>query len=87
MTIISDDLGDGGSSNSAIELFSIQPHLSGEVDPSAEDKAGTRNIKQVCELVGINLVDHIIIWHGRYTSFADLHELWGRNALFFLVFL
>ena len=59
----------------ASSIIIAHNHPSGEVEPSAEDRALTKNLKQTCELVGINLVDHIIVGHEKYTSFADRHEL------------
>ena len=59
----------------ALGIIVAHNHPSGEVEPSAEDRALTKNLKQACELVGINLVDHIIVGHEKYTSFADRHEL------------
>ena len=46
-------------------------HPSGEVKPSADDKAITRKIKQACQLVDIQLLDHLIIAGGKFFSFAD----------------
>ena len=59
----------------AVGIIVAHNHPSGEVEPSAEDRALTTKLKQACELVGINLVDHIIVGHEKYTSFADRHEL------------
>ena len=46
-------------------------HPSGEVKPSADDQAITRKIKQACQLVDIQLLDHLIIAGGEFFSFAD----------------
>ncbi|MCL5277208.1 MAG: hypothetical protein M1517_05470 [Deltaproteobacteria bacterium] len=50
-------------------------HPSGEVEPSNKDRLLTTKLKEACELVGINLVDHIIVGHEKYTSFADRREM------------
>jgi DNA repair protein RadC len=46
-------------------------HPSGEVRPSGDDQQITRKIKQVCEAVGIQMLDHLIIAAGEFFSFAD----------------
>jgi len=48
---------------------------SGEPEPSEQDNLLTEKLKNACNLIGINLVDHIIVGNRRYTSFADRHEL------------
>lgn len=48
-------------------------HPSGDSTPSAEDRTLTARLKQAGELLGINLLDHIVLADGsaRYYSFAD----------------
>ena len=46
-------------------------HPSGEVKPSDDDQAITRKIKQACQLVDIQLLDHLIIAGTEFFSFAD----------------
>lgn len=46
-------------------------HPSGSVQPSQNDVAITKRIKQVCELHDIALLDHMIIAESQYYSFAD----------------
>ena len=43
-------------------------HPSGDPTPSREDIAVTRRLLDSSELVGIKLVDHVIVGHGRFTS-------------------
>ena len=59
----------------AVGIIVAHNHPSGEVDPSNEDRLLTSKLKEACELVGITLTDHIIVGNGKYTSFADRHEL------------
>lgn len=49
-------------------------HPSGEVVPSAEDRSVTQKLKQAGDIVGIELLDHVIIGDGtgRHSSFRDL---------------
>jgi DNA repair protein RadC len=46
-------------------------HPSGDPTPSAEDVAITQRIKQVADLFGIKLLDHVILGHERFVSMAD----------------
>lgn len=47
-------------SNSA-SIILVHNHPSGETSPSQDDIAITNRLKKACELMGINLIDHIII--------------------------
>jgi DNA repair protein RadC len=47
-------------------------HPSGDPTPSEDDIYTTKQMSQCGELIGIKLVDHIIIGHGRYTSMRDV---------------
>jgi DNA repair protein RadC len=47
-------------------------HLSGDCQPSREDRTITQRLKEAGALLGINLLDHVIVGgEGRYFSFAD----------------
>lgn len=46
-------------------------HPSGDPTPSAEDRVLTHRLKSAGELLGINLLDHVILGEGRHYSFAD----------------
>ena len=47
-------------------------HPSGELTPSSDDISVTERIKKAGELLGIDLLDHIIVGDGqRYTSFRE----------------
>lgn len=46
-------------------------HPSGDVQPSREDRALTTRLYQAGKLLGIQVLDHIIIGHNNYFSFAD----------------
>jgi DNA repair protein RadC len=59
----------------AVGIIVAHNHPSGEAEPSEQDRKLTAGLKQACELVGINLVDHIIVGNGKYTSFANRREL------------
>ena len=46
-------------------------HPSGDPTPSAEDRELTKRLRQVGELLGIKLLDHVIVAEARTYSFAD----------------
>jgi DNA repair protein RadC len=46
-------------------------HPSGDPTPSAEDIAITQRLKEVGDLFGMRLLDHVILGYGRYSSMAD----------------
>ena len=62
-------------------LIFIHNHPCGDPTPSQEDLDITRRLFAIGKLIGIACVDHIIIGHGDYFSFADegLIEPRGRN--------
>lgn len=55
----------------AVSIAVAHNHPSGQNKPSEEDKNITRKVKDGCNAVGINMLDHIIIARGQYYSFAD----------------
>lgn len=56
---------------SAAAVLFIHNHPSGDPAPSREDIELTGRLRQAGELMGIRVLDHIIIGHGSYVSFAD----------------
>jgi len=46
-------------------------HPSGQLRPSASDKQLTQQIKEAGQVMNIKLLDHIIVAHNQYLSFAD----------------
>lgn len=57
--------------DSAASIILVHNHPSGDPTPSRDDMEITRRLKEVGELLGVKVLDHIIIGGGRYTSFAD----------------
>jgi DNA repair protein RadC len=55
----------------AAALILVHNHPSGDPTPSAEDAAITQRLRQVGELVGIRVLDHVVIGHGRWVSMAE----------------
>jgi len=56
---------------SAAAIILVHNHPSGDPTPSAEDIAITHRLRQVGEIMGVPVLDHVVIGHGRYVSFAD----------------
>ena len=46
-------------------------HPSGIAEPSRADRDITGKVGQACALLNIRLLDHLVIGHGEYTSFAE----------------
>lgn len=56
---------------SASAVLFIHNHPSGDPTPSQEDIEITKRLKQVGDLMGVRVLDHIIIGNGKYASLAD----------------
>jgi DNA repair protein RadC len=56
---------------SAAAVIFVHNHPSGDPTPSKEDLEITRRLREVGELVGVRVLDHVVIGHGRYVSFVD----------------
>jgi DNA repair protein RadC len=52
-------------------LILCHNHPSGDPAPSAEDLAVTRQIIEAGRLLDIDVLDHLIIGHGRYVSLRE----------------
>ncbi len=61
--------------NLASSIILVHNHPSGNLKPSIQDKKVTQKMKSACELLEINLLDHLIIAGNSYYSFADELEL------------
>ena len=58
---------------SAAAIILLHNHPSGDPEPSAEDKAITERLRQVGDLVGIRVLDHVILGdEGKFVSMADV---------------
>ena len=56
---------------SAAAVIFVHNHPSGDPSPSEEDRVLTARLVAAGELLGIQVLDHLVIGDGRYTSFAD----------------
>ena len=57
--------------SNALGLILIHNHPSGELAPSPEDLEFTRAVQRACELVGVELYDHVIVTDDGFTSFRE----------------
>lgn len=55
----------------AAALILAHNHPSGLAEPSQADRALTKKIEQVCELIDVRVIDHLVIGKGEYVSFAE----------------
>jgi DNA repair protein RadC len=56
-------------SHSAVSCIVAHNHPSGDTTPSGEDLGVTKRLIEVGQIIGINVVDHIIIGNNDYFSF------------------
>jgi len=56
---------------SANGIIIAHNHPQGEASPSNEDVNFTERLKKACELLGFELLDHLIIADGKYYSFKE----------------
>lgn len=57
--------------NQAVTIILVHNHPSGNPEPSQEDILLTRNIQAAGDIIGIQLIDHIIIGDNRYVSLKE----------------
>jgi DNA repair protein RadC len=50
-------------------------HPSGNTEPSPQDIKITQQLAAACKIVDIRLLDHLIVGHKNYYSFADNEQL------------
>ena len=55
----------------AVSIVLIHNHPSGDVQPSKEDVLVTKRIYEAGQMIGIELLDHIIIGNNCYSSFRE----------------
>lgn len=65
--------------DNAVAVILAHNHPSGRTDPSAEDRDITNRLIQAGELLGIEVLDHVIISKNGYYSFTE-HGLIERKV-------
>lgn len=61
--------------SNGIRCLIAHNHPSGHPEPSTQDKALTHRLKEAGELLGIELIDHLIIGNGTYYSFKEENQI------------
>jgi len=56
---------------SAAAVILIHNHPSGDPLPSQEDLQITRRLREIGDVMGVRVLDHLIIGKGKYVSFVD----------------
>lgn len=56
---------------SAAAVIFVHNHPSGDPAPSAEDIDITKRLKEVGDVMGVRVLDHVVIGHDRYFSFNE----------------
>lgn len=56
---------------SSAAVILVHNHPSGDLTPSKDDISTTERLREVGELLGIDVLDHIIIGNNRYLSFRE----------------
>jgi DNA repair protein RadC len=56
---------------SAAAVIFVHNHPSGDPAPSPEDIDITRRLKEVGDVMGVRVLDHVVIGHDRFFSFND----------------
>jgi len=60
----------------ATAIFISHNHPSGETRPSSEDEKVTKRLKEVADLIGMRLLDHVIVTDTSYYSFVEGGQLY-----------
>jgi DNA repair protein RadC len=57
--------------SNALGIILLHNHPSGKLDPSSEDVEFTKNIVKACEMLGLELFDHIIVTDRGFSSMRE----------------
>jgi DNA repair protein RadC len=57
--------------DSAAAVIFVHNHPSGDPAPSQEDIDITRRLKEIGDVMGVRVLDHVVIGYDRYFSFSD----------------
>lgn len=61
----------GAILNNSCNIILVHNHPSGDPTPSKDDVLITKRIMRAGEVLGIQVLDHVIIGHGKYMSVID----------------
>jgi len=57
--------------NNAYAVILAHNHPSGNSEPSEKDVSLTKSLQEALKLVEVELLDHLVIGHGEFTSMSD----------------
>jgi len=66
--------------DSSSALIFLHNHPSGDPEPSREDRDCTKRLVHAGKILGIRVLDHVVIGHDDYYSFADASQLDGTDS-------
>ncbi|NWL45449.1 DNA repair protein [Pseudomonas hunanensis] len=55
----------------AAAMICAHNHPSGDPEPSQDDRVVTDRVRDALKLIDVRLLDHFVIGHGKYASFAE----------------
>ena len=59
----------------AVNIVMMHNHPSGDPTPSREDVTVTKKLIEAGRIVGVGVLDHLVIGHGRYSSLKDRGDI------------
>ncbi len=71
----------------AVGMIMVHNHPSGDPTPSREDCSITQRVKEAGKLVGIQLLDHIVIGDGSYSSFKKRRNVIAHGIKIYALFI
>ncbi len=57
--------------HSTAAVVFVHNHPTGDPTPSKEDIEITRRLREVGDIMGVRVLDHVVIGKGRFVSFVD----------------
>ena len=66
----------------ASSIILVHNHPTGNIFPSSNDIDTTKKLKEIGDIMGVKVVDHIIIGKDKYYSFYQNKDLW-KNIIFY----
>jgi DNA repair protein RadC len=57
--------------SNAAAIMLLHNHPSGDPSPSVEDLHITKRLREIGEVFGVKVLDHLVMGDGRYVSFVD----------------
>ena len=65
----------GALLTNATQVILTHNHPSGNLKPSIQDEQLTERLRKACEIMRINLVDHLIVTSNGYYSYKDMGRI------------